>query len=226
MNDLMNYQAIFNNIKIDPKVVFDIGASDGIISRQIFKYKPGIQEFHLFDPRECIPEEPNNFNHTWHRPYLSDSEKEVEFYYTEKEDQNGAGNSYYKEVTEYYKDARSKKVKTTTLDKYAKENNLPYPDLIKLDTQGSEIDILKGGKEYLSHAQLVIIEVPVMQYNHGAPKFDEYISFMLENEFVPYSTLRHHFWNDKHDNWGLVQLDMAFVKLKEDPTYFVNTFKS
>ena len=60
---------------------------------------------------------------------------------------------------------------------------LPKPDLIKIDVQGAELDILRGGKECLANAKDVILEAQHVDYNIGAPKFEEVIDFMKENGF-------------------------------------------
>ena len=55
--------------------------------------------------------------------------------------------------------------------------NGPY-DLIKLDVQGSEIDILKGGLAVLTKAQAVIAEVSILRYNEGSPLLADVVRFM------------------------------------------------
>ncbi len=64
---------------------------------------------------------------------------EVDFY-------NGTntGDSYYQETTKIYEGFQPIRVPTITLDELIDKHNLPIPDFIKLDTQGSELDILKG----------------------------------------------------------------------------------
>ena len=38
-------------------------------------------------------------------------------------------------------------------------------DLVKLDTQGSEIDIMNGGSRMINNTSVVIIEVSHVEYN-------------------------------------------------------------
>ncbi len=51
-------------------------------------------------------------------------------------------------------------------------------DLIKLDTQGSELDIISGGIRLCSKAKGILLEVSLTQYNENAPLYDEVIKFM------------------------------------------------
>ena len=57
---------------------------------------------------------------------------------------------------------------TQTLDTIVKNNNYMYPDLIKIDAQGGELDILKGATECLNHATYLIVELQNVEYNEGA----------------------------------------------------------
>ena len=46
-------------------------------------------------------------------------------------------------------------------------------DLVKLDTQGSEIDILNGGSHMIKNTTAIIVEVSHVEYNENAPLVDE-----------------------------------------------------
>ena len=58
-------------------------------------------------------------------------------------------------------------------------------DLIKIDTQGSELDIIIGGKNLCSHAQGILLEVSLEPYNDSAPLKDEVDIFMKDFGFAP-----------------------------------------
>lgn len=199
--------------------VYDIGASDGLFSRLIAQYLEPNTKFHLFEP--CQREEvENNYKHQWHNVVLSDCKKEVDFY---MDKDNLGASSYYKEITGYFDNVGSHKVSTIDLDSYVSQNNLTLPDIIKIDTQGSELDILKGATECLKSASLVILEVPILKYNEGAPEMKEIISYMLSQKFAPFKTLSDHYFFDPMLNRVLVQQDMAFIKIQQSPEYINNT---
>ena len=50
------------------------------------------------------------------------------------------------------------------------------PDFIKIDTQGSELDILKGGEKTISNCSLIYLECPIIEYNLGSPNLNDYIN--------------------------------------------------
>jgi len=166
-------------------VVYDIGANDG-------RWMSGWRK-HLEDSRWiCMEANPKNYNkfchlmgsddHYFHTVLSNEDDKLVKFYSAENGDTTG--DSYYKELTRNYKD-EYQELTTKTLSTVIEERSLPLPDLIKMDTQGSEVDIMKGGEEAFQHAKLVLVETPVMPYNEGAPSFSDYINQMYEYGFIP-----------------------------------------
>ena len=49
---------------------------------------------------------------------------------------------------------------------------------VKMDIQGAELDVLKGGRNTISAAKHVILEMQRVEYNKGAPLKDEVIAYM------------------------------------------------
>ncbi|QNN43019.1 FkbM family methyltransferase [Pedobacter roseus] len=60
------------------------------------------------------------------------------------------------------------------------------PDFIKIDTQGFELEILKGAAKTLQSAKAVLLEVSFLNIYKGAPLASEVIAFMKKNSFVVY----------------------------------------
>ena len=95
---------------------------------------------------------------------------------------NSTGDSYYKENTFHHKNLKAKKMPAQTLDFVMKKNNLPYPHLLKIDTQGSEIDILRGAKNTIKKFKLIFLECPIAKSNNNYQNISDYINFMIKNE--------------------------------------------
>jgi FkbM family methyltransferase len=101
------------------------------------------------------------------------------------------GDSMYKEKTRYYENCAIYKRKTTTLDVEFRGYFSSGPELIKIDTQGAEIPILKGGKETIRNNEIIIMEVPLVgSYNENAPNFSEYISYLDDAGYTPLELLK------------------------------------
>ena len=70
--------------------------------------------------------------------------------------------------------------KTKKLDSIVKEKEYPYPDLIKIDVQGAELDVIKGSLDVFKHTKLLIIEMQHKEYNLNAPNVNITIKYLNE----------------------------------------------
>jgi len=91
-------------------------------------------------------------------------------------------------------------VQTTTLDIWSKEEGLEYIDYIKLDTQGSELDILRGGADILKTVRALEIEVEFNPIYSGQHLFSDVDIFMRENGFALWKlTNMVHYYDQNND---------------------------
>jgi FkbM family methyltransferase len=75
---------------------------------------------------------------------------------------------------------KSVTVTVERLDDYARTHHLPAPDLMKLDVQGFECEVLKGGAKSLECANAVIAEVSFREFYKGQCRFDQLVSLLAE----------------------------------------------
>jgi len=156
----------------EPKVIYDIGSCILHWTKEAKKLWPDAT-FILFDAFEYAEFLYEGYD--YHIGVLSDEEKEVDFYQNEY---FPGGNSYYREIGSptpdyHFPKNNSIRKRTFMLDKVVKERGFPLPDFIKIDVQGSEMDILKGGLETVKHATRLIVELQHMEYNEGAMQASE-----------------------------------------------------
>lgn len=102
----------------------------------------------------------------------------------EKNNVIGTGASLYKENTQWYEGENSHTI-SVNIDTLDNKNYFPNQmiDLIKIDVQGSELDILNGGRKTIRRSKYVLMEVSLIQYNIGAPLMDILVEKMREYEF-------------------------------------------
>jgi hypothetical protein len=55
---------------------------------------------------------------------------------------------------------------------------------VKLDVQGSEQDVIKGGAKTLKHCSNLIVELQKREYNLGAPLAKEMIPWLFSQGFI------------------------------------------
>lgn len=75
-------------------------------------------------------------------------------------------------------------VETITLDEWARNNSVHVIDYIKLDTQGTELEILKGGINALKNVRSIEIEVEFNPIYLGQPIFSDVDLFLRNEGFV------------------------------------------
>ena len=75
-------------------------------------------------------------------------------------------------------------VETTTLDEWATSAAVPLVDYIKLDTQGTELEILKGGIQVLKSVRCIEVEVEFNPIYIGQPVFSDVDLFLRSQGFV------------------------------------------
>lgn len=201
----MKFELITKHFR--PRSVLDVGANVGGWHNQARLHWPDAY-FFLVEGNPACAEQLAMTGASMRIALLSDSEKDVTFY-TREGAPTCTGASYYRENTSFYADDKiiPRTVRTQILDDLV--DRQPF-DLIKLDTQGSELDILRGGYTTLASAKGVVMELSHVEYNAGAPLAAEVIDFMARNGFKVAETLGEivHPIGRQH-----IQSDVLFIKL-------------
>jgi len=70
------------------------------------------------------------------------------------------------------------KVPVVTLDGWAAQRDLPAPLLVKMDVQGFEDHVIRGGSQTLTRAAIVISEVSFAGLYQGQPLFEDILDLM------------------------------------------------
>lgn len=200
----MNLSLVSKHLR--PNSCLDIGANVGNFYREASKEWPNCY-FMLVEGNPYCADELGKLGVSHRIALLSDEEKAVTFY-TQEGHPTGTGASYYRENTSFYEGTKAVPHSRTTqrLDTLLIDH---VYDLLKLDTQGSELDILRGGLEILSRAKAVILEISHIEYNQGAPDQSAVNDFMREHGFHPVENLGeiHHPISGEH-----IQTDVLFLR--------------
>jgi len=181
--------------------VFDIGALVGTWSTELASKLSSRPQFFLFEPNSHHEAQLRATGHRSFCVLLAGSERWIDFYSI-----NGTGDSIFRENSEHYEQVEPHKVFSRTLDSVCDEFDLPSPTLIKLDTQGSEISVLKGAVNIIQSVSLLYLELPILRYNSGAPTLDQYIEYITSVGFLPVGLFEIHIANG-----ALAQVDILFM---------------
>ena len=96
-----------------------------------------------------------------------------------------------------------------TLDQVAADARLEPPIFLKLDVQGYELEVLRGGLGVLGETEVTLLEVSLIEYNQDAPLFADVVEFMNSKGFVLYDICGQHRRQTDH---ALFQVDVIFVR--------------
>jgi FkbM family methyltransferase len=151
-------------------IIFDVGTNDG---GSILRFKKIFEksQIHCFEPTERLL---NNIKDSFNLDNIKlnnialgsqISERNFFFYNSHR-----VSSFYPMEDSSKYKIQRTikrldnkkevvKKIKVITLDHYCSNNNINHINLLKIDTQGSEAEVLQGAVELLKKEAIDVIEL-------------------------------------------------------------------
>ena len=183
-------------------IIYDIGAHKAKWSKNMSLKSLNNKEFILFEANKTNEKYLKDTSFKYFIEVLSDEKKKIKFY-----SKKLPGDSYYKEQSDRYNEGNAETRNAVTLDEVIEKEKIPLPNLIKIDTQGSEIDILKGAKKSLTNCNLIYLETPIIEYNSGSPNLNQCIDYLKSIDFIPYDICEVHYM-DKI----LIQIDILYVR--------------
>lgn len=194
----------------NPKNVLDIGASDGSWCKQ----------FNLiFNKTQILSIEANphledllKINNPNYKITLLGNDVSIKKFFINKSCDLCHGSSIFKENTEYYKNCKEIELPMTKLDCL---NNIgTIYDYIKIDVQGAELDIIKGGLKTILECSFLQLELSVLEFNQNAPLSSQIISYLYNLDFYLYDICSHFYWNNR-----LNQFDAIFINKRKNLDY-------
>ncbi len=186
-----------------PQRILDVGAHFGGFTKLAKQSFPDSEIICIEANRDCEEELKKN-NCEYYISLVGDMNEKVVFF-KNKTDPTSTGNSIYRELTHHYSDENiiKEQIRMTTLDNIFESKNKDF-DLIKINTQGSEIDILKGAASLIKNTKGIILRTAVTKYNQNAPLEPTVIQYMSSINFSVKETLGELSW--------VAQKDLLFIK--------------
>lgn len=131
-----------------------------------------------------------------------------------------SGSSLFKQAEGRALDGEARPTPMRRLDSLL-PRQLEHPVFLKVDTQGAELEVLKGLGTRLDEIDLLILETTMMPMRHGIPQFADIVRFCDEAGFAVYDILEGHM---RAFDGALAQIDLAFVRkdstLRSHAAYF------
>ncbi len=164
-----------------PRVIFDIGASNGAWTDLAAPLWPDAH-VHCFEPlqqrraamQEMIARYPGRITH--HALGVGDADGELSLGVTE----DLWASSFA------YKGASTQTAPVRALDSLLQEGTIAPPQLVKIDVQGFEQRVIKGGRRTLEACDFILMECAFYPFCAEMQRLDQSIGFMAEAGFAPY----------------------------------------
>jgi FkbM family methyltransferase len=117
----------------------------------------------------------------------------------------------------------TKEVKTVRLDDI---KEIDYFDFLKMDVQGSELPILKSGKEKLKRCLAIDLEVSFFPLYEKQPLFSEVDAELKKQGFNIFKVVSAKYW-PINGHWRLIEADCLYVKDNpDDPNGYLDKILS
>lgn len=178
------FVGVKDKISIQTPIFFDVGANNGQTIKKIRKEFPDAI-IHSFEPSKyCFQRLIKEFNSEkliLNNLALGKKEEILTF----NEYSWDPLNSLLERT--FTKSAIKEKydVQVTTIDEYCKKNSIPKIDFLKTDTEGFELNVLKGAEELIKNDNIQFIHVEIFfeSHFHGQSSAGDIINFLEKNNF-------------------------------------------
>lgn len=166
---------VFSNMTLmgfSPKHIIDVGANHGTWTRHTLKYFPNAY-YTLVEPQHWLKSSiqdllDNNSKMSFHGVGAGAKAGTFKFTITNRDDSH----SFRYSVDEAQKSGfQQMEIPVVTLNELsASLSGLPFPDIVKIDAEGLDIDVLQGATDLLGKTEVFLIEAAV-----GSRLFDNSI---------------------------------------------------
>jgi len=168
--------ALLQSVGFTPTAILDVGAFSGDWSRAAEKIFPDAEIF-LIESSESRREDLMKTGLSYMIATVGSKPENIEFY----DIPGKKANSRFREQTEDFFSEDPAKRTAYPLDLLME--GLPPISMVKIDTQGSELEVLKGATRMLKHVEVIYITVPLMRIHKGAPLALEILSYCKTRGF-------------------------------------------
>ncbi|MGZ5926902.1 MAG: FkbM family methyltransferase [Rhizomicrobium sp.] len=191
-----------------PRTMLDIGAHIGSFTRDFLGVYPGCVPT-LMEPNPFCLADLGKLGFEQHGVAASAEAGFAEMFLS-REWLQSTGASIYRENTAHFRDevVFKQRVEKVRLDDLFAGRKF---DFVKIDTQGSELDVIRGGAEILRQADYILVEVSLVEYNIGGAAAEALFAKLAELGFHCTDVTEFHRLAGVHDG-NLLQIDVLFER--------------
>lgn len=191
----------------NPQTIIDVGAANG--TPPLYEVFPNARHILIEPLEEFTPDLKSLVSKLRNAQYFIAVANKISGETTINVHPDLVGSSLYKEEEDSDVNGVERTVPAITLDEICHAQKTEAPYLIKIDTQGSELDILEGATKILQDTETIILEVSLFEFFKGGPQFFDCIQFMKARGFVAYDLFSLQY---RLLDRALSQVDIMFVQ--------------
>ena len=160
---LENFYNSLHQIGFIPKHIIDIGANHGTWTRHLLGHFPNAF-ITMIEPQGWLRDSVAdlllaNSNIQFHAVGAGEKKGQFKFTIVDRDDSCSFRYTEEEALSQGY---RQVEIPVVALNEFLVEQNLPIPDIIKIDAEGLDIDVLKGAGNYFGKTEIFMVEAAVM----------------------------------------------------------------
>jgi FkbM family methyltransferase len=197
------------------RTLLDVGAHVGHFSAAFCATFPGCVPT-LVEPNPFCQDDLQKLGFEVHAVAASRAAGRAKLFLT-REWLTSTGTSLYRENTPFFRDETMVRcqVETARVDDVFAGRRF---DVVKIDTQGAELDVLVGGEAVIGQADFVLLEVSLVEYNLGGARAEAVFQQMAKMGFRCMGPTEFHRLAGAFDG-NLVQVDFLFERASLRPLW-------
>jgi FkbM family methyltransferase len=158
---LHNFYATLKKQHFNPGLIVDIGANIGDWTREALKFFPNAS-YLLIEPQEALS---TRFQDLLHNPKIKylpigvgDRNDVLKFTVHERHD---SCSFIYSEEEALKRGYKQIEVPIKTLNAIIREHQLPYPDIVKIDAEGLDLEVIDGASDLFGKTEVFMVEAAI-----------------------------------------------------------------
>jgi len=180
---LYTFYGVLKSAGFEPGHIVDVGANHGTWTREALQYFPNCR-FTLLEPQAQMRASVEDLLHhnsviTFHAVGAGKAKGTFNFTIVDRDD--SCSFAYTKEEADN-NNFQQIEVPVVTLNEFIVEQQLPVPDIIKIDAEGLDLDVLEGASDFLSKTEIFMVEAGIVN-KQFTNSFLKVINFMDENGY-------------------------------------------
>jgi FkbM family methyltransferase len=203
--DFAGFVRHLRGLGMDPRTVIDVGVAFG--TPGLYSSMRGAK-FYLVEPvpscRPLLDRMEREIGATCFNVAAGSADGEMAFFVHG----DVSGSSAFQQWEGAAMDGHAVRVPVRRLDSLVPAD-AERPILLKIDTQGAELQVIAGAERLLPSVDVAIVECSFHQFRKGAPEIDQVIAAMVARGFRCYDVLEGHF---RSVDRALAQVDVVFVR--------------